>query len=214
MRWGRKDCFPGADGSTITQEINNNAQTIPMYGATSNELAEGSKEGLQLIDVSTSGVIGSDNTSFTYAIKNPLGFIYSTSDWYTNNTKYQNNNLWSTLKSAYDPCPKGWQVPQNGIWSDFSTTTTLLYIQGIQSTSGSYLYATNGRLYGGFAWYPLSGQRVSNLGTVSVIGSSGYSWSVTTTGTVAYALAYYLSDKVVDNVGRRAFGFPVRCVQE
>ena len=77
--WGRKDGFPGADGSTITQEINNNAQTIPMYGATGNELAEGSKEGLQLIDVTTSGVIGNNNTSFTYAIKHPLTFIYNIS---------------------------------------------------------------------------------------------------------------------------------------
>ncbi|WP_313386139.1 T9SS type A sorting domain-containing protein [Chishuiella sp.] len=60
----------------------------------------------------------SKNEMLTYAIQNPLDYLYNTNsgsaDWLSNIKL--NDNRWShaAVKSVYDPCPKGWRVPDYG----------------------------------------------------------------------------------------------------
>ena len=219
-QWGRKDAFPGADGSTITQETNaNNAQTIPMYGATDNELAEGSEEGLQLIDVTTSGVIGNNNTSFTYAIKHPLTFIYnilSLRDWYTNDQQYQNDVLWTRKdnKSNYDPCPEGWRMPLDNTWNDFTLETAHYHTQGNLTSLGDNS-ATNGLLYKDFAWYSACGYRNAGTGNGGLrsVGYGGNYWSSTPSTRFNFNPVNGVSPNYKPDEARAA-GLTVRCIQE
>lgn len=216
--WGRKDCFPGADGSTIQQILTEfNASTIPIYSATGSKLTEG-MTAVRMLNITTSGVL-SGNTSQMYAIKNPLTFIYNTAtpyDWYANSTTYQNNNLWSTVKSAYDPCPKGWQVASELTWSDFTSTNFPYYIEGKQNSSGDY-YATNGRLYNHCTWYPATGWRYGGAGGQGRINRAGYyghSWSHTTRETSGVNLGFGFTDVNINPSNNRTQGMPIRCMQE
>ena len=216
MGGGRKDCFPGADGSTITQAIDNNAQTIPIYGANGNTLTEGSTTGLRLVHIITSGVLN-ENISLTYAIKNPLTIIYNNSgtyDWYTNSSIYQDNTLWGdgVVKSVYDPCPQGWYIATDEAWKDFTITNTPSYVIGEPSSSNSK-DITKGRLYNQIAWFPSCGRREYSTGNLVSSGQNGYYWTKKISG--SSALGFYFSVSINSSTPYgRALGFSVRCVQE
>ena len=205
--WGRKDAFPGADGSTI--EENGNATTIPLYGTLGNNVLTEGESGLTLVNITTSGVLDKNNSQ-VYAIKNPLAIIYNTTtpwDWYTTSASYQNDTLWiSSLKSRYDPCPKGWRVPATGTWNDFSLTTF--------PASGSGTNIANGRTYNKTAWFSAGGYRGYSSGALYYIGINGATWSSSVNEINAMALGFTLSGIGPSNAYIRARGFPIRCVQE
>lgn len=211
VQWGRKDGFPGADGSTITQEAFN-ATTIPIYATSGNTLTEGST-GFRGANITTNGVLSGNNTAQTYAIKNPLAFVYNaanTLDWYTNNQNYLNDVLWGDKrkKSAYDPCPHEWKVPTDAslTFGDFSTTTMPISIPGTNVATG--------RTYKKMSWFPAAGYREHINGVLSHIGSTGFYWSASTSGTYARYLGYDMSSVSPGSIYSRAYGFPIRCIQE
>ena len=215
--WGRKDAFPGADGSTIIQTGSPNAETIVIYGAEGSVLTEGSETGLRFEDITTSGVL-LENISLVYTVKNPLTFIYNATtpyDWYTDNESFQNNTLWGdgTDKNAFDPCPINWRVPQDGTWNDFSTTTFPYFIQGSQASSGNY-NAGNGRQYNQISWFPATGFRPYANGALSSIGSRGTYWPASVSDIYAKYLRFTMNDISPNNISYRAYGFSVRCIQE
>ena len=208
-RGGRKDCFPGADGSTITQTGSPNAETIAIYGADGNVLTEGSETGLQFVNITTNGVLNG-NTSQVYVIKHPLSFVYNQNepwDWYTDNETYQNDALWGegVDKSDFDPCPTGWCVPTDRTWSDFSKTT--------MPASGSDYTAHAGRMYNKIAWYPAAGYRNYRLGTLIKIGFNGVYWSAIAESSNANYFVFNLTGVSIDTF-YRSRAFPIRCVQE
>ena len=210
MFWGRKDGFPGADGSTI--QANGNATTISIYDASGNTLIEGSATGLQIVNITTSGVL-SGNTSQMYAIKNPLTYVYNgtnTLDWYTTTATNQNNTLWSDgdIKSANDPCPYEWRIPTNSklSYGDFSKTT-----MPISEEIGG---VATGRTYHKMAWYPAAGYREHINGILSHVGSTGFYWSTAVSNMYAIYLGYDINNVSPGSTYSRAYGFPVRCVQE
>ena len=217
--WGRKDAFPGADGSTIQQTTDNNATVIKIYGADGkSELTE---DGLGYKRVNITAIIGNNFNTLEYSIKAPLTFIYNSAvpyDWYTTLTSKQNNTLWSEegSKSIYDPCPRGWHIPSDGTWNDFVPTNFLYYIEGLQQSSGNY-YASNGRLYNHCTWYPAAGRRLDITGKLNGIGSVGYYWSASTVANTIYTKALYfrMTDFYTSFPGSsRSAGRPARCVQE
>ncbi len=225
-QWGRKDCFPGADGSTIQQSDNPNASTIKIYSSKGEELSEDGT-GYCKIDIITSRVLNGYNTQ-VYAIKNPLSFIYNTAspwDWYTNNENYQNNALWGkgTDKSDFDPCPIGWRVPSSGTWNDFtrnSSTPSMgtfpYYIKGIIKEDGYIgdFHTSNGRMYKMLAWYPAVGWRDPLSGTCGNTGTGGPVWSFSYDSSFALDLGFNMNNLNIRNLCNRAFGISVRCVQE
>ncbi len=218
-QWGRKDAFPGADGSTIQQSDNPNASTIKIYSSKGEELSEDGT-GYCKIDIITSRVLNGYNTQ-VYAIKNPLSFIYNTAspwDWYTNNVIYQNDDLWGdgNKKSNYDPCPKGWRIPTDAeiTWGDFSTTSAPHYNEGMLSSSGNKS-ALNGRLYNQLAWYPSSGTRYATSGVLYYVGLNAAFWSSSINEINAVKRLYYQMTNISPNsTSSRGYSVSVRCVQE
>lgn len=201
---GRKDAIPGADGSTT----GGTGTTIPIYGASGEKLSEDGN-GFGKVDIASEGVINGTNSQ-VYAIKNPLTFIYSTAnlgDWYTDNETYQDNTLWGEedMKSEFDPCPKGWRLPTEGSWGDFSTVSMIL--------SGSNNIHT-GRTYTQMVWFPMSGAFHYNRGTLESVGKGGYSWSASGNNVNSMSLAYSTNNVYPSLIYYRAYGFAIRCVQE
>ena len=213
-QWGRKDAFPGADGSTVTLTTGA-VTTIPIYGADGNALTENGT-GLKFINITTLGVI--NNNALVYSIKNPLSIIYNTTspqDWYSN-TDTHNNSLWlPSRKTNYDPCPSGWRLPSEEIWFDFLTNDKFpYYSQGVQQESSTGYYATNGRLYAQLTWFPISGCRPSISGLVSECGKTCYYWTATSLDNNSKYFALTFNKANIGEGGHRAGGLSVRCVQE
>ena len=215
-QWGRKDAFPGADGSTITQATYN-AATIPIYGADGETILAEDGSGYQKTDITTIGVMDMNNT-LIYSIKNPLSFINNTidlRDWFTNNEIYQNNELWNNnSKSLYDPCPAGWCTPVKETWMDFTSTNTSYYINGNIATIVSNTIS-NGILYNNLSWFSASGYRTNYSGILAAVGFGGNNWSVTIDSIRVKCFNFNMTNGVrPDNTTYRANGFSVRCVQE
>ena len=234
--WGRKDAFPGADGSTITQEnMSGNATVCKIYGGNGAELSE-DIEGFKKVDITT--IIGENANTFKYTVLNPLTFIYNVAvpnDWYTTVDDNQNDTLWgdNADKSAYDPCPRGWRIAPNGTWNDFSRTedasqplsgTFPYYIKGVIQEDGKTgdFHQTNGRLYKGassgtgtpLAWYPSAGVLAPAIGAIRYAGAGGYIWQSTVSQTNAIGLLFYLSNTMNNGIRARGYAFSIRCVQE
>ena len=217
--WGRKDAFPGADGSTIQQSGSPNAETIAIYGADGILLSEGGT-GFRKVNITASGVING-GTSQIYAVKHPLTLIYNADephDWYTYAGNH-NDALWGdgAEKSTYDPCPNGWRVPPDAekTFGDFSADNFSYYIEGELIATGD-MNMTNGRNYLNVSWYPAGGYRHRNAGKLNSIGGNGYVW----TSMPSSVVEFYAKNFMFTMTGQgfpstaRSYGFPVRCVQE
>ena len=208
--FGRKDAFPGADGSTIQEAngLNPNAESITIYDSNNQFLSDGSS-GITYIKITQPGVL-SDNISQIYTIKNPMSYLCNLTrpfDWYTDNESFLNNALWGdgTDKRVFDPCPKGWEIPIKGTWYDLKNSA--LY--------SSAAYYSNGLLYNTMSWYPACGMRLYDTGKLGRVGQYGYYWSSTVDNTIfIYGLGFSQAGVGLNLAHYRAYGFPVRCVQE
>ena len=191
-QWGRKDPFLGS--SSISYEIKAES-TIIWPSAVSSD---------------------SSNGTIEYATAHPTTFItYNSSnyDWYYTGDSSTDNTRWTTSssdKSIYDPCPAGWRVPDggiNGIWSKagFYNTT-------YDSTNGGISFSISSP---STTWYPASGYRNKDDGSLSNVGNYGDYWSASPYSSFAYYLRFnYYGDVYPSNHYSRAFGSSVRCLQE
>lgn len=53
----------------------------------------------------------------TYSIQHPTVFIQegaNAQDWFTGTIGKNDNTLWGSSKTVWDPCPSGWKVPESG----------------------------------------------------------------------------------------------------
>ena len=190
-QWGRKDPFLGS--SSISSNVEAKS-TISWPSPVSSSSSRG---------------------TIVYAVEHPTTFITrndnSNYDWYYTGSSSTDNTRWQSEKTIYDPCPAGWRVPDgdsNGVWdkagfddqSYDSSNEGMLFGSGISSPA---------------TWYPASGCRNNNDGSLGGVGSSGYYWSVTPYGYYAYHLYfYYNGDVYPTNCSLRAYGQSVRCLQE
>ena len=144
------------------------------------------------------------------AEQNPMTF-------YTGDSNYLPNGSWDSKKTAYDPCPAGWRVPDggsDGTWSKAKGGSSSFSITGF----------SNGLSFGGTfssnetVWYPASGCLSNDSGALYYVGDYGYYWSVTpnpSRSTYAYNLNFYNSGYVnPSNNDYRSNGMSVRCLKE
>ena len=178
------------------------------------------------------------NFNIPYAINNPHLFLSGETDWAQMGTAAQ-NYVWFDSKmnynlggagvgrngkSIYDPCPEGWKVPIDGTWADFrligdgqgtvnaasrglSFNQGLFYWPLIEAGSGSGIYPKGGTIF-----YPAAGRRISEDGSLLVVGSSGYGFSSASEGQDnGYSIFFTLAE-FRRFTYPRSRGFTVRCV--
>ena len=188
-QWGRKDPFLGSS-SISNSDLAESTITWP------SEVSTSSSRG-------TVDYVTSNPTTFVTASSSPYDWHYSSRD----------NTLWTTSESAksiYDPCPAGWRVPDggsDGVWSKAGFDDTTYY----STNEGMSFSITSPST----TWYPASGCRYHNDGSLSFVGNYGYYWSASPDSIVAYGLYFnYYGDVFPSGMGNRARGSSVRCLQE
>ena len=187
-QWGRKDAF------------------IPSTGTNTNEDHE-------VYDISGNVVMGithtdDDNMTIGDNIINPTKHNRNSSNIGPCNTTYY--NMWdaqqesddvaaaATIKTVYDPCPPGFCVPTSGLYS---------YIRSQTRPSWNTGYTYSG------VFFPASGYRISNSGSLGDVGIAGNWWSATSNGTSGRRFWINVSGWFL-NFTYLAYGYPVRAVAE
>ena len=197
-QWGRKDPFLGS--SSISSDIEAKSTGTWPSAVSSN---------------STNGTI-------EYATAYPTTFIKynrSNDDWYYTGSYATDNTRWTTsttTKSIYDPCPSGWRVPDggnNGIWSKAlgsSSGFEVLYDSTNEGMNFSGKFGSASTI-----WYPASGSRGYDDGSLYNVGSYGFYWSASPYSSNACLLSFNGNGYVYPSNGSgRAGGLSVRCLQE
>ncbi|MCL7753303.1 fibrobacter succinogenes major paralogous domain-containing protein [Polaribacter sp. Z022] len=106
------------------------------------------------------------------------------------------DGLWQS--GLNDPCPTGYRIP----------TETELDNERSAFSSNNAAGAASSALA-----LPAAGSRSRSNGALSVVGSYGYYWSSTVSGTNARSL-HFLSSNAFVNTNNRARGSSVRCIKE
>lgn len=196
-QWGRKDPFPGMDA------------------VSHNGIAKVS--GLTMTSV--------DGTlTVQESISNPTHFAKSANDkdWVTDGG--QDNSLWNSSKTIYDPCPPGYLVPTRNTEAHYWSGTKL------NELSSSDCFADNGATYGSYVIgtgtlvvFPYTGYIQMGYGDHYKSGNRTYIWSSYASsyqGNVDVAYTVY-AGRVGDSsnaykrteIGKN-LGASVRCVAE
>lgn len=146
-----------------------------------------------------------DGGSSSLCEENPMTF-YSSGGYCGN---------WASEKTAYDPCPAGWRVPDGGaegVWVKAS---------GHKDSCFGGIYGVN--FTGEFGadesiWYPRSGYLNYDSGVYGYGAYDGCCWSATSyINHNAYCLGLFLNGGFIypnyNTVLVRSFGFSVRCIK-
>ena len=199
-QWGRKDPFPGAsaiDGKTMA------ATTVTWPSAKPSNAETGTP---------------------AYAVANPMVFISSNTrnyDWYYTGTSKTDYTRWNRNKGFFDPCPPGWQVPQDALWTDAFINDTRVF----NATSSPPWTSFNPLDKGGsmrwwfgtddVCWYPAAGYLTSSGTNVSLytVGSEGRYWSCEPTSRYTANMLYFSEKELRLNSAIRSYGQSVRCVK-
>jgi chitodextrinase len=118
----------------------------------------------------------------------------SPNDWRSG----QNVNLWQGVSGTNNPCPSGYRLPtdaeldaERASWSS-------------QNATGAFASPLK---------LPMSGYRIYSFGSLSSVGTDGFYWSSTVSGTNSLNL-YFGSSSAGMNTSYRASGFSVRCLKD
>ncbi|MBQ7856752.1 MAG: hypothetical protein IJ348_06545 [Alistipes sp.] len=153
-----------------------------------------------------------------YAIANPMQLIAnngSSKDWFASSTASQNHALWNSQgKTMYDPCPKGYRVPERYAWNVGLTSGTAFFTTAnfpYDSTTYCRTY-TDGDMV---VVYPIAGC-TSAAGAYTNVGVKGYYRTASQGSTAKYADILELTTSAVDtsSANYRSSGYSVRCVKE
>ncbi len=201
-QWGRKDPFAGSSAKTLN---NTTLKTLYEGGSSADPY---NPLGTTPANASAAPMDVAHNLE--NSIRNPGVFYYGSAspyDWYIGSNTDQNNTLWGTIKTVYDPCPSGWKVAPLVAFSNWSA-------------SSSSWDATNlGRIYTSttsstVSWYPAFGYRNSGTGALMEVGTYGFYWSSEVFDTYGSGLRFSSSAVLPAAGSLRASGFALRCVQD
>ena len=202
-QWGRKDPFVSSCYPNTSQRA---AGTYAFYTEKSDE---------------TTGTV-------EYSISHPEGFIEGHDDKKDCDWMYvPNDNLWSSTKTIYDPCPPGYRVPNGGykdtkgLWytafgnvGEFTAHLPDYGQNGITfKTTDTYVLCNYSDCN-----YPATGLLVYSNGNIDGLGSDyAYAryWSCSTYNNKAYCFAFSDYGSVSTAAKYyRAHAFAVRCCRD
>ncbi|MDB9954757.1 fibrobacter succinogenes major paralogous domain-containing protein [Flavobacteriaceae bacterium] len=145
-------------------------------------------------EIRTSAVVAGPAADATAAGSDFISNATTPFDWLDT----PDDTLWNgAVKGAEDPCPTGYRVPTN------------------TELNNELLLFTSNNSVGAFASalkLPVAGFRYHDTGTLTSVGTYGYYWSSTFTGTNAHILRFY-SDASMSS-SYRTRGYSVRCIKE
>ncbi len=110
----------------------------------------------------------------------------------------QNDNLWQGVNGINNPCPSGYRLPTESEWDAER--------QSWGSNNSAGAFASPLKL-------PVAGYRSSSNGSLNDVGSGGYYWSSTVSGTNARSLDFGSSSANMYSI-IRALGYSVRCFKD
>lgn len=111
----------------------------------------------------------------------------------------QNDNLWQGVNGKNNPCPDGYRLPTEAEW-----------------TAERQSWSRSGKA-GAFASplkLPVPGYRTMDNGSLDSVGSRGYYWSSTVSGTRAWKLDITSRYHRLERGSFRVSGFSVRCIKD
>jgi hypothetical protein len=112
----------------------------------------------------------------------------------------QNDNLWQGVNGINNPCPSGYRLPTNA---------------ELLSERSSWSQNNSAGAFASPLKLPVAGNRDDSTGSLDVVGSSGYYWMSTVSGTRATGLVFFSSVDIATVFGsNRALGFSVRCLKD
>lgn len=221
-QWGRKDPFVGGNG------VESNAE-VPTYDI------DGKPVYFDITERPVYGTADRTTTNLELAIKNPMMFYTAPSsawpvvDWLTDKANLQNDDLWggvSNVKTIYDPCPEGWKVPAAGDpWSfrkeykkDGKLTdsgkydpSAAWYIEYEDAFCLGFRYRTSsGKEY----WWPFTGHRDPNKGTIAGVGGGANYYTCTASQTTMINEVMAWGNPASETGLNRTYGSSVRCIKE
>jgi len=142
----------------------------------------------------TSGTTSTLATSDTPGHGNFITTSSSPYDW----RNPPNDNLWQGVSGTNNPCPSGYRLPTEAEWEAERSSWS--------SNSSAGAIASPLKL-------PVAGNRGRSDGSLGSVGSYGYYWSSTVSGTYARRLFFYSSDADMSS-SHRANGGSVRCLKD
>ena len=168
--------------------------------------------------------------SVAESIKNPCTFYKSNSNynynWVQLNYYY---NFWDAtcestgatekviVKTIYDPCPRGFTVPNARVFTGFTSTgdntDTVGQFNVIGSFANGWYFKKNENDSSG-AFFPASGYREYSIGGLAYVGIDGYYWSAGVDSATNVCNLNFSSGYVLPiNNYTRARAFPLRPVK-
>ena len=188
-QWGRKDPFPGSNGTTAIQQYYTHS------GGPTNANPKAAYSSLPEL------------------VRNPLTF--ATYDYYTGSA---GNESWNAeAKTLYDPCPDGWVMPP--IETSGTNNWGAANDWKSQTNNGRIFNGATGSALLNHFYPAAGYRNQSGTGLNSVGGSYpyGYYWAATADESPSGKSMYFGSSAVYPNYSSsrsRANGYTVRCVKE
>jgi hypothetical protein len=115
----------------------------------------------------------------------------------------QNDNLWKGVSRVNNPCPSGYRLPTETELNNERLSWVQAPISSTNNATGAFASPLK---------LPLAGRRGDSNGSL-VVGTYGYYWSGTVSGTFARLLVFGSSNAYMYPDGR-AYGFSVRCLKD
>lgn len=133
-----------------------------------------------------------------------------------NTNSYFPDESWGSEKTAYDPCPAGWRVPdggESGTWAIASGNTKNFNISsGSRGLNFSGTFGSDETI-----WFPAAGYLSYNDVALISVGGSGNFWSATPYPGLnsACGLNFFTGGDIYPSSSNsRTYGMSVRCLQE
>ena len=139
------------------------------------------------------------------SIRKPATYAGRNFPW----TNEWDDNLWSSKKTVYDPCPVGYKVVSKDIWTGFTTTGESVTSRNEINAYGEFDHGWNFYIDGtNTAWYPAS-PHIGYNGPFEYHTEGASIWYNT-----PFNIFIYNNSKVQFGTGQKYEGYAVRCMKD